>query len=211
VSAKETLPAFDEAVQFHGHVCPGLAIGYRVAVSAMQLLEVDRPHDEEVVAVVENDTCAVDAVQVVTGCTFGKGNLVFKDYGKGGFSFFSRDKKKGFRIRYRRFPRLSDAERARMEELREKMRSGPPGSEALQQEYGKLREKLIQSILSCKEEDLLDWTPLNGEPPQPARIHPSIRCARCGEEVMETRIREVGGESLCIPCEAEARRANTKP
>nr|WP_279383444.1 FmdE family protein [Methanobacterium formicicum] len=24
----------------------------------------------------------MDAIQVITGCTFGKGNLIFKDYGK---------------------------------------------------------------------------------------------------------------------------------
>jgi len=204
MNSKHRLPSFDEAAGFHGHVCPGLAIGYRVATSAMQLLEVDRPFDEELVVIVENDTCAVDAVQVVTGCTFGKGNLVFKDYGKGGFSFFSRDKNKGFRIRYRRFPSLPDADRARMDELKEKIRSEESASEADRQEFGKLRKKLIQAILSCEAEDLLDWTPLEEEPPKPAQIYSSIVCDRCGEETMETRIREIDGKNLCIPCSEQA-------
>jgi hypothetical protein len=39
---------------------------------------------------VENDSCAVDAVQVMTGCTFGKGNLIFRDYGKQAYTFMSR-------------------------------------------------------------------------------------------------------------------------
>ena len=83
---------FDDAVAFHGHACPGLAIGYRVARAAMARLESDRPADEELVAVVQNDSCAVDAVQLVCGCTFGKGNLVFLDHGKHAYTFHCRSK-----------------------------------------------------------------------------------------------------------------------
>ncbi len=200
MNAEKTLPDFDETARFHGHVCPGLAIGYRVATTAMDLLGVDRPRDEELVAVVENDTCAVDAVQVVTACTFGKGNLVFKDYGKGGFSFFSRERGKGLRISYRGFPSLPDADAPRMQQLREKVHSEGSATEAERREYAGLREKLIKHILSCEAEDLLRWQWLEEEPPHPARIRPSIVCDDCGEQVMETRIRRVGGRSLCIPC-----------
>lgn len=195
-----TLPSFEESARFHGHVCPGLAIGYRVATKAMELLEAARPHDEELVAVVENDTCAVDAVQVVTGCTFGKGNLVFRDYGKGVFSFFSREKQRAFRITYRGFPSLPGAEGARLEQLKAKLHFENEASEAERQEYGKLRGKLIQAILSGRAEDLLLWRPLNEEPPSAARIRPSITCDRCGEQVMETRVRKVNAKNLCIPC-----------
>jgi hypothetical protein len=60
---------------FHGHLCAGLTIGIRAAQVALREIG---PHsaDEEVVAVVETDMCAVDATQVLTGCTFGKGNLI---------------------------------------------------------------------------------------------------------------------------------------
>lgn len=200
MESSQAVLSFDDATRFHGHVCPGLAIGYRVATTAMELLEVDRPHDEELVAVVENDTCAVDAVQVVTGCTFGKGNLQFKDYGKGGFSFFSRGRKKGLRIRYRDFPSLADSKRARMEELRKKIHFEESASEAERREHDELRRELIQLIMTCDAEELLDWRWLEEEPPRPARIRPSIVCDSCGEAVMETRIRKVNGKSLCIPC-----------
>jgi formylmethanofuran dehydrogenase subunit E len=63
---------FREAVRFHGHLCPGLAIGYVAAKVAVQLLGIGTSEDEEIVAVVENNSCAVDAVQVLLGCTFGK-------------------------------------------------------------------------------------------------------------------------------------------
>ncbi|GAB4337441.1 MAG: FmdE family protein [Candidatus Abyssubacteria bacterium] len=197
---KDALPSFDEAAQFHGHVCPGLAMGYRVATKAMELLGVTRPRDEELVAVVENDTCAVDAIQLVTGCTFGKGNLLFKDYGKGGFSFFAREKGKAYRISYRDFPTLPGDDGARMEELKKKIHFEQSATEEERREYGTLRQKLIHHMLACPAEGLLKWTPLAAQPPKPARIRPSIVCEKCGEQVMETRIRKVGGKNLCIPC-----------
>ncbi len=48
----------------------------------MKLLGTSRDKDEEMVAITENDACGVDAVQFILGCTFGKGNLHFRDYGK---------------------------------------------------------------------------------------------------------------------------------
>jgi formylmethanofuran dehydrogenase subunit E len=46
--------------------------------------------DEEIVCVTENDARGVDAVQLITGCTFGKGNLLYKGTGKMAFSFYNR-------------------------------------------------------------------------------------------------------------------------
>src|SRR5512147_320750 len=87
-----------DAIQFHGHLCPGLALGYRVAKAALRELGADRPQDEELVAVVENDSCAADAIQFITGCTFGKGNLIFRDYGKHVYTIFNRRSGRGVRI-----------------------------------------------------------------------------------------------------------------
>ena len=85
-------------IEFHGHLCPGLALGYRVAKAALRELDACRPQDEELVAIVENDSCAADAVQFITGCTFGKGNFLFRDYGKHVYTFFNRRTGKGVRI-----------------------------------------------------------------------------------------------------------------
>jgi formylmethanofuran dehydrogenase subunit E len=52
-----------------------------MATAAMELLESFRAEDEELVAIAKNDACSVDALQCVTGRTFGKGNLLFRDYG----------------------------------------------------------------------------------------------------------------------------------
>jgi len=65
---------FKRCVEFHGHICPGLSIGYRAALAGMDRLNEERAPDEEIVAIVETDACSADAVQVLTGCTFGKGS-----------------------------------------------------------------------------------------------------------------------------------------
>ena len=80
----------EKATDFHGPWCPGLAIGVRAAELALK--EIGKASDEEIVAVVETDMCAVDAIQYLTGCTFGKGNLIYKDYGKTAFTFYRLDR-----------------------------------------------------------------------------------------------------------------------
>jgi len=81
--------ALERVVSFHGHLCPGLAMG--VQASRLALREIGpSAKDEEVVAVVETDMCGVDGIQFLTGCTFGKGNLVHRDYGKNAYTFYRR-------------------------------------------------------------------------------------------------------------------------
>ncbi|MFW5735152.1 MAG: FmdE family protein, partial [Oceanidesulfovibrio sp.] len=85
----------DDIIAFHGHSCPGLTIGIRAAELA--LLELGSPQDCDLIAVVETDMCGVDAIQFLLSCTYGKGNLIHKDYGKMAFSFHDRYTGRGFR------------------------------------------------------------------------------------------------------------------
>ena len=49
---------WDKCVAFHGHSCPGLAIGFRAATLALELLGLEEgARDEELVCVTENDAC----------------------------------------------------------------------------------------------------------------------------------------------------------
>ncbi len=83
---------------FHGHLCPGLVYGYIVAKESIRLLDLKRSMDEEVVAVCENDSCAVDGLQVMLGTTAGKGNLIIRDYGKNAYTVINRSGKKAYRF-----------------------------------------------------------------------------------------------------------------
>ena len=89
--------AVEEVVRFHGHQCPGLAIGIQAGRLALREIGSHSP-DEEVVAVVETDMCAVDGIQYLTGCTFGKGNLIHRNWGKNAYTFFRRSDGRAVRI-----------------------------------------------------------------------------------------------------------------
>lgn len=56
---------WEKSVEFHGHICPGLVLGYKAAVIAMSELGITRAKDEELVAIVENDACGVDAINIL--------------------------------------------------------------------------------------------------------------------------------------------------
>ena len=69
----QSIKSYNEAVAFHGHACPGLALGYRAAEYAMDALRAGRSDDEDLVCIVENDACGVDAIQLVCRLLGGQG------------------------------------------------------------------------------------------------------------------------------------------
>lgn len=89
---------WEKCVNFHGHECGGLAIGYKAALYAVELLNLKHSKDEEIVCISENDACGVDAIQVILGCTLGKGNLLFHLVGKQAFSFYNRNTGESVRL-----------------------------------------------------------------------------------------------------------------
>ncbi|UCG11095.1 MAG: TraR/DksA C4-type zinc finger protein [Deltaproteobacteria bacterium] len=185
-----------EVRAFHGHMCPGLAIGIRVAQAALRDIG---PHaqDEEVVALVETDMCGVDAIQFLTGCTFGKGNLIHLDYGKNAFTFYRRSDGKGIRIVTR--PEGLDPPDPEWETLRDKQRTEELAPEE-RQRFEELHRVRTQQILEAPLEKLFEFKKPPRELPQQARIMESLTCESCNEGVMETRTRRFRGKTICIPC-----------
>jgi len=182
---------FKEAAKFHGHVCPGLAIGYRVAKYVKE--HYPRSKDEELVAIVENKSCSVDAIQELLGCTFGKGNLVCNDFGKQVFTIYSRDKGKALRIYFK--GEVLEG----MDRLRQKAAQGMLSPEE-KRELGGMREKLIQKILTAPDQELLSVTEVSIPSPEKARVYPSLKCQQCGEAFMEILGRTAGGKVVCQEC-----------
>jgi formylmethanofuran dehydrogenase subunit E len=182
---------FKEAAKFHGHICPGLAMGYRVAKYAGE--HYLRSKDEELVCIAENTSCSVDAVQSLLGCTAGKGNLIFVDNGKQVFTFYSRDQDRAMRIYFK-----GDVFRG-MDALRQKSAAGKLSAEE-KKEFEGLRSQVIENILSCKDEDLLAVKEVDIPAPEKAKIYPSLKCQECGEGFMEILGRTAGGKVLCKEC-----------
>lgn len=185
----------ERVVEFHGHMCPGLAMG--VQASQIALREIG-PHakDEEVVAVVETDMCGVDAIQFLTGCTLGKGNLIHRDWGKNAYTFFRRSDGRAVRIVGRPDAWQRNAEQ---QELFAKVRTHQATPEE-RSRFQELHRAESRRVLDLDPDSLFEVQEVRDAPPTRARIHASVVCARCGEATMETRIRRLEGQDLCPPC-----------
>lgn len=102
---------WNKCIEFHGHVCGGVTIGYKAALYAIELMGLDFSKDEEVVCVTENDACGVDAIQAILGCSVGKGNLLFKMRGKQAFSFYNRTTGESVRLVLKNLPDMEKKEK----------------------------------------------------------------------------------------------------
>lgn len=187
---------FKKCLEFHGHLCPGLSLGYVAAKAGMDWLRTNRASDEETVAIVETDACGADAIQVLTGCTFGKGNFIFKDYGKTAFTFYSRESGRGVRVALK--PEAAARDK-RHQELMARMRDGS-ATESDRREFRELHEKKSHEILENPAEALFNLEEIKIEEPPKAKVAPSKPCARCGEPTMETKLSELDGKMLCRGC-----------
>lgn len=188
--------SFEKCVAFHGHVCPGLSIGFRAAQAGMDWLKENRADDEELVAIVETDACGADAIQVLTGCTFGKGNFLYRDYGKQAFTLFGRKSGRGVRICLR--PGALEPT-ARHRQLMERIRANEATREE-QEEFARLHKEKSQEILDKVFEELFTLQEISQVLPPKARIEPSKQCRICGEAVMASKIQVRDGKEICRSC-----------
>ena len=161
---------FEKCAAFHGHVCGGLTIGYKAAQYAIRLLNLTFSDDEEVVCIAENDACGVDAIQVMLGCSIGKGNLLFHMRGKQAFSVYNRKTGKAVRLVLK------------------------PKPEGLR------REDSLEYYQSREPEELFDVKPAVLALPEKARLFDSYRCDCCGEITGANWIRLAGEKKLCLDC-----------
>lgn len=185
----------ERSIAFHGHVCPGLMIGIRAAEVCLK--EFGHNDQEPLCCVCETDMCAVDAIQVLTGCTFGKGNLIHKDYGKSAFTFYRKADGAGIRLRLKR--NALGAEHAESVALmKKKMENALSSFE--EEQLNQLRERTGKFILNTPLEALFSTLEPQQFLPRPAKILQTLYCDGCGEGIMESRSRRFAGQTLCIPC-----------
>ena len=125
---------------------------------------------EQVVCISENDACGVDAIQVLLGCSVGKGNLLFHMTGKQAFSFYDRTNKKAIRLVLKPKPQ------------------------------GMTREESFRYYQNTPYEELFDVKPTKIPLPRGAKIFDSYDCDCCGEKTGANWIRLAGDKKLCLDC-----------
>ncbi len=185
---------FRECVRFHGHICPGLAIGYAAAKAGSKLLGLNVAEDEEIVAFVENNSCAVDAIQVLLGCTFGKGNLIFRDWGKQVFTFLDRNSGRAVRLSFKRLPRSEERH-----VLKKKIDTGE-ASDAEKELWEKLRNQDIMELILSNPDRYFEIRNVHIEMPPYAEIVTTKNCETCGEATVVGRLTKREGRLICIDC-----------
>jgi formylmethanofuran dehydrogenase subunit E len=193
---------WEKAIEFHGHICPGLATGYRVSKIALKEIESKRAEDEELVAIVENDACGVDAVQFITGCTLGKGNLLYRDFGKHVYTFVCRNSGRAIRISVKGGIWKQDDNDKDYRGLRERISTGKATGEE-KELFKQLKEKRINYILEAPLNEFCSIQHITVQLPSKAKIFNSVTCAYCGEQVSESRARIYNSQIACIPCSEE--------
>ena len=161
---------WEDCAAFHGHVGGGLTIGYKAALYAIELLELEFSDDEQVVCISENDACGVDAIQVILGCSIGKGNLLFHMRGKQAFSFYNRKTGKSVRLVLKPKP------------------------------DGMTREQSFEYYQGCEPCEIFDVKKTTIQLPEKARLFDSYTCDCCGEKTGANWIRLAGGKKLCMDC-----------
>jgi len=187
----------NRCVEFHGHICPGLVYGYRVAKEAMKLMNLSRSVDEEVVAICENDSCAVDALQVLLGTVAGKGNLIIKDFGKNAYTVLSRSKRQAYRFSRNTRYDYNGKAKSEFDRLEEAVAAGT----ASEDNRRNLKRLKVNDLLSRPFEEIFTTTEVPFDEPLYAQLAPSEPCAICGEMTMAVKMMKLSdGRQVCIPC-----------
>ena len=198
---KLTMPDdLKSCVEFHGHICPGLVYGYLVAKEAIKLMNLTRAVDEEVVAICENDSCAIDALQVMLGTVAGKGNLIIRDFGKNAYTVLNRSKRQAYR--FSRKTRYDYKGKAKKEF--DSLDAAVSAGTATDADRLDLKRLKVNDLLVRPFEEIFTTTEVPFDEPLYAQLAPSELCAICGEMTMATKMIKLSdGRQACIPCSQE--------
>jgi formylmethanofuran dehydrogenase subunit E len=171
-----------EAVAFHGHLCPGQVLGVRMAMAGCRALGAGEPKSmrKSLVAFVEIDRCATDAIQAVTGCSLGKRTLKHLDYGKMAATFVNVGTGQAVRVVAR-------------DDARERAAEYAPN-------LTDPRKAQIAAYGVMPDTELLTLEPVLIRPEWLDRRRVRVPCQLCGEGVNYGREVVSDGLTLCRPC-----------
>ncbi len=184
-----------QIADFHGHLCPDLALGYRVSQYALERLTIALMSGTLLRVVAENTTSAIDAIQYITGCTLGNRRLLVRDWGKHVYTFLSGEAE-GLRLSLR--PGVLP-ENPEMAELERKIQAGQ-ATLLETARYQTLLDQRITFILDTPAETLFAARYLPVGWPSDSVATGLACCEICGEPVLETHLLLQNGRRCCLAC-----------
>ncbi|MBC7129590.1 TraR/DksA C4-type zinc finger protein [Candidatus Bathyarchaeota archaeon] len=197
----------DKAKNLHGHICPFLVLGLRASEIAMKKLGIGKAGEaetvgEDVLAIIECNNCFADGVQVATGCTLGNNSLIYLDVGKNALTLVRRGDWKGVRV-YIDSEKLNKKYfKKEASELFEKVVAKREGTAEDAERLRKIWAEIGYAMSNLPEEEFkIEEVKLKEI--ERAPIFESVRCEKCGELAMKTRVKFVDGKALCLSCYGE--------
>jgi len=183
-------------VDFHGHICPELAVGGKFCEFVQGLFNDGAIPTNGFSILCENTTSALDAIQVLLGATVGNQRLMVMDVGKHTYTLFSRPEKRGWRLKQR--PLLFGDEEI-FAALDEKIRKNRALLEDVTR-FQQLIDARVRQILALLPEELFTIEEVDTEvrPPETASIY--VTCGVCGEMVLVDRSVKNRDMIVCMPC-----------
>ena len=185
--------------KFHGHKCPAMPNGLRVAAAAMNALGVERTGDSALHAFLdlgENHcaTCFADGVQVITGCTFGKGNISKTHKGKWALTLVDKKTNRAVRVTPKAEAMLANKKTEFFTKYR--MVGVPPT-----QVPDEVVQPLVEKVMNVPEEMMMNISEVfTYEWPKEKHSFEGFVCEECGEMVVEKYGRVKGNKKVCIDC-----------
>ncbi len=184
-------------VDFHGHLCPDLAIGGKVCEYVQKLFSSISEPDGGLSIIAENRTSALDAIQVLLGVSVGNQRLHIMDFGKHNYMVFFKNTGNGFKLSLKR-QRYGD------EDEYNRIESRILNNEATFDEVTQFQSFLdgrVKHLLSLPPEGLFKVEPHRESAQHHAEIASIyLTCTCCGEQVLKSHINDYRGQIYCIPC-----------
>jgi formylmethanofuran dehydrogenase subunit E len=171
----------------HGHLCPGQAVGVRMAMLGCRLIGLNEPtrrdQIKKLIVFVEMDRCTTDAVAHVTGVKLGRRSLKFMDYG----------------IMAATFVNLQTAETYRVistEEARDLACIYAPEVTGKTLQQLEAYKRMPDSVLFRVQKVRVNLSEFD----MPGPTRSKVICSRCGQMIRDRREVIRHGQVLCKPC-----------
>lgn len=175
------------SAEAHGHLCPGQAVGVRMAMLGCRLLGFHEPtrrdQIKKLIVYVEMDRCAADAVAHVTGVKLGRRSLKFVDYGIMAATFLNVETAEAFRV-------------VSTEESRDLAAFYAPDIPGKTDQQLAAYCRMPDSVLFTVQKVVVPLS--DADLPGPTRY--KAVCSRCGQVIRDHREVLVDGLPVCRPC-----------
>jgi len=185
--------------KFHGHKCPAMPNGLRVGSAAMNALGVGRTGDSALHAILDLGdnhcaTCFADGIQVITGCTFGKGNIEKTYKGKWALTLIEKKTNRAVRVTPTAEAMLANKKTVFFKDYREKGVSPTQVPDAVV-------EPLVVKVMNAPEDMMMKISKVfEYQWNQPAHSFNSFVCEECGEMTVMEYGRIKDDKKVCMDC-----------